>query len=162
MANFSGFRTAYGPRFRVSQSFNPDLSRVASEFKDESDVNVILRKYSNTGVWSSVARSRPRYGDFSTAPTDFLQAMTLVNDARDAFMDLPSSLRKRFGNDPAEFVAFCSDEANRDEAIRLGLISAPEPLVEAKNAPGASSGTTPAAKSSKSSGGEKNPASVDD
>lgn len=151
----SRFRAAYGPRFRVSQSFDPDLSRVASEFKDESDVNVILRKYSNTGVWSSVARSRPRYGDFSDAPADFLEAMTLVNDARDAFMDLPSSLRKRFRNDPAEFVAFCSDEANRDEAIRLGLISAPEAIADV-------SSTTPAAKDVKSSGGEKNPASVDD
>lgn len=156
------FRTAYGPRFRVSQSFNPGLSRVASEFKDESDVNVILRKYSNTGVWSSVARGRPRHGDFSHAPADFMEALTLVNDARDAFMDLPSTLRKRFGNDPAEFVAFCSDEANREEAIRLGLISAPEPLVEAKNASEGSSGTTPAKKAVKPSGGQENPPSVDD
>jgi hypothetical protein len=43
-------------------------------------------------------------------------------------------LRARFSNDPAEFLDFCMNEENRDEAIRLGLveadIQAPAPVSE--------------------------------
>jgi phage internal scaffolding protein len=38
------------------------------------------------------------------------------------FNDLPSSIRSRFGNDPAAFLDFVNDEGNADEMIKLGLI----------------------------------------
>ena len=50
-------------------------------------------------------------------------------------MALDANVRKRFHNDPAELIDFVSDEKNRDEAVRLGLLQIPEfpkpdPLVE--------------------------------
>ena len=48
-----------------------------------------------------------------------------VTEARSIFAQLPSELRKRFHNDPAELVVFMSDSANVEEAISLGLMSKP-------------------------------------
>lgn len=124
------FRTAYGPRFRVSQAFDPEESRVASEFAAECDVNVILKKYASTGVISSVNRRPPMFGDFSHMPSDFLEATLVVHRARDSFFGLSSAIRKRFDNDPVKFVQFISDERNREEAISLGLVSADLPSSE--------------------------------
>ena len=39
-------------------------------------------------------------------------------------MALPSDVRSRFGNNPAELLDFLNDNSNYDEAIRLGLIHA--------------------------------------
>lgn len=45
------------------------------------------------------------------------------------FDTLPSKLRLRFGNDPAEFLSFVEDPANDQEMIDLGLKPKP-PLPE--------------------------------
>jgi phage internal scaffolding protein len=42
--------------------------------------------------------------------------------AQDSFLALPAKVRARFDNDPALFVDFASDEANRDELKALGLL----------------------------------------
>jgi len=36
-------------------------------------------------------------------------------------MALPSDVRKRFSNDPAELIDFLADKKNDEEAIKLGL-----------------------------------------
>jgi Chlamydia-phage Chp2 scaffold (Chlamy_scaf) len=41
-----------------------------------------------------------------------------------AFMQLPADIRTRFNNDAGAFVDFCSDENNRAEAEKLGLVPA--------------------------------------
>ena len=43
-------------------------------------------------------------------------------------MALPSRVRRRFDNDPAELMEFLADEANREEAVMLGLIEKEEPV----------------------------------
>ena len=40
----------------------------------------------------------------------------------------PAEVRARFGNDPAAFMSFVEDDANRDEARRLGLLRDPDPV----------------------------------
>ena len=47
--------------------------------------------------------------------------MNAIKAGDDAFAELPSNIRERFNNDPAEFVDFCLDEANNEEAAKLGL-----------------------------------------
>ena len=85
-----------------------------------SDINTILRNFGVTGKLPMTSRL-PTYGDF-TGIFDFQSAINAVNDAQDAFDTLDADLRYRFHNDPQEFVAFCSDEANRLEAEKLGLV----------------------------------------
>ena len=84
-----------------------------------SDINTILRNFGVTGKLPMTSRL-PTFGDF-TGIFDFQSAVNAVNDAQEAFDTLDADLRYRFHNDPQEFVAFCSDEANRLEADKLGL-----------------------------------------
>ena len=57
----------------------------------------------------------------------FRQAQETVIAAAEAFAALPSRVRQRFNNDPAELLEFLADESNREEAVFLGLIEKPEP-----------------------------------
>ena len=86
------------------------------------DDNNILRQFNVTGLLPEAPLS-PRYGDFSGI-TDYHTAMNAVIAAEDGFMALPADLRARFQNDPAQLIDFLSDENNRSEAEKLGLLDA--------------------------------------
>ena len=81
-----------------------------------------------TGNWKLGEQTNvsPQFGDFSNE-FDFRQAQETVIRAAEAFASLPSRVRKRFNNDPAELLEFLADEKNREEAVYLGLIEKPEP-----------------------------------
>lgn len=117
------FRTAYGPRDRVSFATG-DVSRTKQSFKAECDINTIMRRYQKSGIVSHFAKVQGRYGDFLSA-VDYQTALNGVISAQEAFDTLPAAVRKRFGGDPAEFLAFAQDAANRDELIAMGLVKAP-------------------------------------
>jgi len=58
--------------------FDPKLKLTRSSFKDECDVNKIVKTYQTTGMVNHVARVSPQYGD---APEiDFFQAMNVTAD----------------------------------------------------------------------------------
>lgn len=97
-------------------------SRAHQSFKDECDINTILRRFKITGELPSGVRM-PTYEDF-TEVYDFHSAANAIAEANEAFDAMPAHVRARFKNDPAEFVAFCSDERNRSEAEKLGLVPA--------------------------------------
>ncbi len=103
-------------------------SMTKQSFRDECDINFIMTKWKRTGVIpaESVGRMRPNYGDFSN-PNDYMEAANRVIDANEAFATLPSFLRDRFANEPANLIAFLADSGNQEEAIRLGLAQAPTP-----------------------------------
>ncbi|NLZ52937.1 MAG: hypothetical protein GX892_07295 [Thermoanaerobacteraceae bacterium] len=96
-------------------------------FKEECDVNRIMLRYEETGNWGEQTNVRPQFGDFS-AEFDFRDAQDAVISAREAFASLPSRVRRRFNNDPSELLEFLADEANREEAVMLGLIEKEEPV----------------------------------
>ncbi len=104
-------------------------SMTQQHFKEECDINRIMQRYEETGNWGEQTDVRPQFGDFS-AEFDFRSAQDMIINAREAFAALPSRVRKRFNNDPAELMAFVMDEANREEAISLGLIEKPEEPVQ--------------------------------
>ena len=93
-------------------------------FKDECDINNILRQFNVTGMLPEAPLS-PRYGDF-TGITDYHSAMNAVIAAEDGFMELPAQIRARFQNDPAQLIEFLNDENNRSEAEKLGLLDTPK------------------------------------
>ena len=90
---------------------------------DEADANInnIVRKYMQTGQIEQ-HKLPPLEGDFSNAP-DMQTAMNLQLEAKQAFMEHPAEVRSRFNNDPAAFVAFCSDENNIEDMQKLGLLN---------------------------------------
>ena len=95
-------------------------SMAQEHFRDECDINNILRQFNVTGELP-IGSVQPQYGDFSGI-TDYQSALNAVMAAQDSFFELPAKVRARFDNDPALFVEFASDEANKDEMRLMGLI----------------------------------------
>lgn len=89
------------------------------QFKDECDINNILRQFNITGELPNHPIS-PKYGDFSGI-SDYKTALDRVIAADEEFMNLPATLRARFDNEPANLIEFLNDENNRAEAEKLGL-----------------------------------------
>lgn len=105
----------------------PRVSPVTKQsFRDEVDVNQILDKYARTGVLPVNGRA-PMFGDFSSLPS-FLDAQILVRKAEDGFLKLSPDVRARFDNSPAKLLAFLDDPQNREEAVKLGILEAKEPV----------------------------------
>lgn len=120
-SNSCPFITAYGPKYRQVVEFSsPSLAK--QSFKDECDINVIMGRYIRTGVLpETVQRLEAQFADVSEV--DFQSAMELVAGAQSMFNELPSNIRNRFQNDPAQFLAFTSDEKNRPELAEMGLLA---------------------------------------
>jgi phage internal scaffolding protein len=98
-----------------------DATLAQQHYKDECDINNILRQFNVTGLLPESTLS-PRYGDF-TGITDYHTALNQVIAAEDEFMRLPAELRSRFDNDPAKLIEFIDNSENKDEAIKLGLVN---------------------------------------
>jgi phage internal scaffolding protein len=98
-----------------------DASLAQQHFKDECDINNILRQFNITGLLPEAPVS-PRYGDF-TGISDYHSALNQVIAAEDEFMSLPATIRARFENDPAQLIEFLDNEQNYDEAEKLGLVN---------------------------------------
>lgn len=139
-------RKPYDASIRSAISF-PHASRTKQQFVEDSDINTIMRKYEKTGILDPRLQRGPgSYGDFSSA-TDYHTSLNQVVEAQAAFYDLSSTIRARFHNDPGELLDFLDDPANRDEAVKLGLVEppaapqpkAPEARLEASEKPTSSS-----------------------
>lgn len=113
-------KTAYGQKQREQIMF-ADQGRTKQSMSAECDINNIMEKFQKTGVVDFVNKHAPQYGD--ATGVDFQNSMQIVTKANEMFADLPSTVRKRFNNNPAELLEFCENPDNRQEAIRLGLLN---------------------------------------
>jgi len=127
-------KTAYSPTETVALTF-PDeeypYGKTKQSFKDDADINNIMARYQSTGMIDYVKENAPHYGDVTGL--EFQACMNKIIEASEMFDALPAHLRKRFNNEPAEFLDFVQDDKNREEAITLGLIA--KPAQEAVNVP---------------------------
>lgn len=116
---------------------NNEPSLTIQSEKDSCDINKIVSRFSNKRkdikriaqdlIMTPYVRSgSPQYGDFASVPLNYQDALEMVQNADSSFQELPSALRKRFDNNPGLFLEFIADEANRDEAVKLGLVPAPQ------------------------------------
>lgn len=140
-------RKAYDSRDRVAISFEGTESMTEQCHKQECDINTILKKYDKTGLITHVNKAAAQYGDF-TVVNEYAESMQLVLNAENAFMELPSAIRKKFGNDPGAFMEFATDPKNNDALVDMGLAMVPnEPViqkVEVVNTPPITDEKTPA------------------
>lgn len=93
--------------------------KTRQEFKDECDINNIVRRYARDQFVSHVNKGVPAFVDVSEVG-DFRAAIDQVRSATEFFGKLPAKVRAKFSNDPARFI----DEAgglSRDELRELGL-----------------------------------------
>lgn len=122
-------RRPFDPSSRVSiENTEPTLTKQC--FREECDINNILKKYNrqmsgnffetNAGYFNGL------FDDVSAVP-DYQSALHQMSEARGVFEAMPSNVRRRFNNDPAEMLDFLSNSANRDEASSLGFLVPPPP-----------------------------------
>lgn len=104
------------------------ISRTQQNQKEESDINTIVRRFGLTGELPKNVRV-PTYGDF-TGAVDYQTSMNQIIAAKEAFMEMPAEIRKRFHNDPGELVDFVADPKNEDEARKLGILIEKEVKVQ--------------------------------
>lgn len=120
--NVVRFKTPYNVASFVRKSdigpFPDTLTK--QSFKDECDINNILKKYETTGSLPSLILENPQYGDYSDVPT-YQDALDTVMKAEEQFSALSSKLRDRFDNDPAKFLEFADNPENKEELFELGL-----------------------------------------
>lgn len=102
-------------------------SRTKQSHKDECDINILVARATKSGGVLPSAQTAASYGDFSNVG-DYQDALDRIIDANEAFAALPSNIRKRFSNDPAELLEFVANADNVSEAIELGILNfTPDP-----------------------------------
>lgn len=113
----------------ASLYIDPEEDRAVQSFKDEADINVLVRRIGLTGEMPP-PRPGAQYGDFSEV-VDFSSAMQAVASAKSAFMELPARVRAQFDNSPAQLLSFVHSDDPRDieDAVEMGLIPPRPPVV---------------------------------
>lgn len=103
-------------------SKEPSLTQ--QQFKDEADINYIIKMYDSSGVYPGVTGATPReplYGDFTDLPENAQEAYNKIIEAKNNFNQLPLEIRQRFNYDPSAFLDFVQNPANMKELVSLGL-----------------------------------------
>lgn len=114
-------RTHFRRAGRVQLHFE-GAGRTKQSFREECDINTIMRRYQSTGV---IDPRMFREGVFADATgQDYQEAMLFIADAKAQFLDLPAEIRSRFENNPSKLLDFVHDPKNRDEAVQLGFLDA--------------------------------------
>ena len=85
----------YKSRKRV-QLKCPGKGKTKQGFKDETDINQIMKKYMKTGILENAKQFEPEYG-FATSD-DFQASMEIITKAQTMFDALPSQARSYFQN----------------------------------------------------------------
>lgn len=123
------FRSPYFHTREDSKKFatiNNEESLTQQSDAVDCDINVIMKKYAKTGQLP-VVQLQPLYGDF-TGVDDFRSMQDKIKAANDAFAAIPANIRKRFNNDPHEFIKFAADKDNLPELRKLGLADPEKPV----------------------------------
>lgn len=92
-----------------------------------TDINLIVQRWTQTGVVPPGQRKAPMYGDFS-GPMDLLSAFERVDQAQAQFEALPSAVRDFCQNDPVRFLSLCADPAQLGKLRELGLVEELDPV----------------------------------
>ena len=96
-----------------------DDGKTKQQFADQCDVNKILKRAEKAGGLSHVNKYPEKtYGEFD-GEFGLLEARERIGRADKIFQELPAEVRKEFGNDALQFVAFAGDPANNDKLQEL-------------------------------------------
>lgn len=122
------FRTQYDPPVRVpehlgertKQMYSPmftdsgvlylepsgkhDLYGEIQSHRDSVDIHVLLARYRN-GDEAALERIQGAYGDFTSMPKTFAEALNTMIAAEQYFKSLPVDIRAKFGHDFNQFIA---------------------------------------------------------
>ena len=106
-------------RRRVQVSFEDTESMTEQSHKPSCDINNIMARYVATGTLDHARRYEGQYSDLTA--DDYHASMNKVAEAKSMFEELPSQVRRHFGNDVSAFLEFCTTA--EDPAGQLGVIA---------------------------------------
>lgn len=109
-------------RRKVIRNFEGE-SRTQQSHRQMTNINTIVSK-ALKGQTVPITSENALYGDF-TQFTDFQDAQNKIIEAREAFMNLPSQVRKACNNDPAVAVDYINNPDNKDFLIQNGVLEPP-------------------------------------
>lgn len=116
------FKTPYTSREPSQGLTFTRPSMTQQQFKDECDIDNLVRRATQTGDYSAFQATAGDYVDTSDIG-DYKNALDFINGVNEEFYELPSNVRFRFDNDPSKYIDFMSDSDNFAEAAKLGIIS---------------------------------------
>ncbi len=128
------------PKLVIKNHFSPSevvkspkgVKPAKQEFKQDADINSIMKKFQKSGAMDHAQLHQGHYGD--TTGQDLQSAATIVANANSMFNDLPSSVRNKFENEPSRFLDFVQNADNQQEAYELGISLSPAATLEAAEA----------------------------
>lgn len=99
--------------------------------KESCDIHTIMRKYERTGMLEHTNAYQGRYMDMPSG-LDFQTAQNIIAEAKSVFETVPSKIRADFDHDPAKFLDFMQDPANKEQIASYGFDASylpdPEPI----------------------------------
>jgi len=95
------------------------IKKAKQEFKNDADINSIMKKFQKTGIITHVNKHQGQYGDMS--PQTLHESLNTVRTAETMFNELPSSIRNKFENQPGQFLEYVQDPKNYADAKAIGL-----------------------------------------
>lgn len=98
------------------------ITKTKQQFKDQCDINKIMKRYQKSGTIDHFSSQEPFYGDVSGL-TGYKDHLEKVMEANHLFNGMEADIRERFENSPEKFIDFMGDEKNIDEALELGIIT---------------------------------------
>lgn len=101
------------------------VSMTQQHFKDECDINNILKAYRG----KVPASDEPAFFMDCTV-NDLQSAYEIAEDIGSRFDSLDSEVRAKFNNNPLELLEFVHNADNQTAAVELGLLPKPEPAPE--------------------------------
>ena len=117
-------------------------SMTDQSFKKDCDINLVVKRFlksqgmNNSQFLNYMATLSPHFDSTQAivgyAP-DYQDHLQSQIDAKEMFLSLPSAMRKRFNNNPGQFLNFVFDPSNRAELATMGLLK-PEVAQSIKDA----------------------------
>lgn len=106
----SRLKQMYSPKYNdtgvlyLEPSGQHDLYGEIQSHRDSVDIHVLLARYRN-GDESALERIQGAYGDFTSMPKTFAEALNTMIAAEQYFKSLPVDVRAKFGHDFNQFIA---------------------------------------------------------
>lgn len=138
----------------VIEATPPEKALTQQQFKDDCDMNRIVKNAERGIPPRFRTRGEPHYGDYSEVPLDLAAMYDQIERAEEAFMQLPAQLRLELNNDPRNIGNLTKEQAER---YRLTKTLPAEPVGNPPSQPAPTGAAEAAPKKPAKAGGEPSP-----
>lgn len=99
-----------------------EVMMTKQEFKDECDIENILKQFSKTGIIEHITKQEAQWLELPDA-MDYQQSLETMRQAQEAFESLPSVVREKYDNNPERFLEALHDPSQKDYLTEVGIFA---------------------------------------